>query len=88
MGSYRYPSEQFMGMLRSELDFMSVTAIIRLGLHEYLDALQLKMNQIDVSLLNDFVAQTASETPKSPEIPVESSSQTQSQSQSQSGSQR
>ena len=75
-------------MLRSELDFMSVTAIIRLGLHEYLDALQLKMNQIDVSLLNDFVAQTASETPKSPEIPVESSSQTQSQSQSQSGSQR
>lgn len=56
MGSYKYPSEQYMGLLRSELDFTSVDSIIRQGLHEYLDALQAKMNTIDRSISNDFVA--------------------------------
>jgi uncharacterized alpha-E superfamily protein len=56
MGSYKYPSEQYMGLLRSELDFKSVDSIIRQGLHEYLDALQVKMNTIDRSISNDFVA--------------------------------
>ena len=56
MGSYKYPSEQFMGLLRSELDFTSVGSIIRQGLHEYLDALQVKMNVIDSRVSEDFVA--------------------------------
>jgi uncharacterized alpha-E superfamily protein len=61
MGSYKYPSEQYMGLLRSELDFTSVDSIIRQGLHEYLDALQMKMNTIDSSVANDFVARAAHE---------------------------
>ena len=54
MGSYRYPSEQLMGLLRSELDFTSVDSIIRRGLHEYLDGLQIKMNSIDNSVCERF----------------------------------
>ena len=45
-----------MGLLRSELDFTPVDSIIQLGLHEYLDGLQVKMNQIDNSVLSDFMA--------------------------------
>src|SRR5262249_8956411 len=54
-GSFRYPSEQLMGRLRAELDYTSVETVIRGGLHEYLDGLQVKMNVIDRSLQSDFV---------------------------------
>jgi len=53
-GAFRYRSEQLMGRLRAELDFASVEAVIRSGLHEYLDGLQLKMNEIDQFLASDF----------------------------------
>ncbi|MEQ1884578.1 MAG: alpha-E domain-containing protein [Bryobacteraceae bacterium] len=62
MGSYKYPSEQLMGLLRSELDFTSVGSIIRQGLHEYLDALQVKMNLIDARVSEDFVARISSKS--------------------------
>ncbi len=54
IGAFRYRSEQLMGQLRAELDFTSVETVIRGGLHEYLDGLQLKMNDIDNSLRDDF----------------------------------
>jgi len=53
-GAFRYRSEQLMGRLRAELDFASVEAVIRSGLHEYLDGLQLKMTEIDQCLASDF----------------------------------
>ena len=53
-GAFRYRSEQLMGQLRAELDFASVESVIRGGLHEYLDGLQLKMNEIDQCLASDF----------------------------------
>jgi len=53
-GSYRNASERWMGLLRSELDFTSVDQIMRDGLHEYLDLLQVKMNNIGDLLQNDF----------------------------------
>ncbi len=56
MGSFGYSSERLMGLLRSEMDFASVDQILWGGLHEYLDALQLKMNAIDAAIQNDFVA--------------------------------
>ena len=61
-----------MGQLRAELDFTSVDTVIRSGLHEYLDRLQLKMNAIDNSLRDDFAVRMRA-----------SMTQTQSQSQSQ-----
>ncbi len=56
MGSFRYPSERLMGLLRAELDFTSVDRIISDGLHEYLDDLQVKMNAIGNNLHLDFFA--------------------------------
>jgi uncharacterized alpha-E superfamily protein len=47
-----------MGQLRAELDFTSVDTVIRSGLHEYLDRLQMKMNAIDNSLRDDFAVRT------------------------------
>ncbi len=58
-GTFRYRSEQLMGRLRSELEFASVGAIIGSGLHEYLDELQHKMNDIDATLRADFVVKDA-----------------------------
>jgi uncharacterized alpha-E superfamily protein len=54
MGSCHYPSERSMAPLRAELDYTSVENIINQGLHEYLDALQGRMNNIDKGLGRDF----------------------------------
>jgi uncharacterized alpha-E superfamily protein len=53
-GSFGYPSEQVMGLLRAELDFTPVDRILGGGLHEYLDSLQAKLNTVDNSILSDF----------------------------------
>jgi uncharacterized alpha-E superfamily protein len=55
-GGFQYRSEQGLGMLKAELDFASVERIIRNGLHEYLDGLQVKMNGIGDALVADFFA--------------------------------
>jgi uncharacterized alpha-E superfamily protein len=77
-GAFRYRSEQLMGQLRAELDFTSVETVILGGLHEYLDRLQLKMNEIDGSLRDDFAVRLPQAG-----APGHAGSQTQSQSQSQ-----
>ena len=59
VGAFRYRSEQLMGQLRAELDFTSVATVIRDGLHESLDRLQLKMNDIDSALRDDFAVRLA-----------------------------
>lgn len=61
-GLYQYSSEQLTAPLRAELGSASVDRIISRGLHEYLDALQLKMNAIDMSIQNDFVVQGQSQS--------------------------
>src|SRR5687767_10064616 len=80
IGAFRYRSEQLMGQLRAELDFTSVETVIRSGLHEYLDRLQLKMNGIDEGLRDDFAVRT---TPMPQSQSQSSTGQSQSQSQSQ-----
>ncbi len=56
MGAFTWPSERLTGLLRAELDFTSVDQILREGLHDYLDKLQVKMNAIDRGLSEDFFA--------------------------------
>ena len=46
--------EQRLGLLRSELDFARVETILTGGLHEFCDALQIKMNTIDECIRSDF----------------------------------
>jgi uncharacterized alpha-E superfamily protein len=54
-GVFRYTSERLMGLLRADLDFTPVSQILNSGLHGYLDALQIKINEIDNAILTDFV---------------------------------
>jgi uncharacterized alpha-E superfamily protein len=58
-GGFSCAAEQRMGLLRSELDFTQVDSILAGGLHEFFDALQLKMNTIDECIRGDFFAQQA-----------------------------
>jgi uncharacterized alpha-E superfamily protein len=57
VSNYSCPSEQRLGLLRSELDFTAVDAILAGGLHEFCDAVQTKMNTIDECISGDFFAQ-------------------------------
>ena len=65
VGAFRCRSEQLMGQLRAELDFTSVDTVIRGGLHEYLDSLQLKMNGVDTGLRDDFAVRVSAPAPGS-----------------------
>jgi len=58
-GAFSCATEQRMGLLRSELDFTHVESILAHGLHEFFDALQLKMNTIDEYVRSDFFGQKA-----------------------------
>jgi len=56
-GTFACSAEQRIGMLRSELDYAEVESILQSGLHEFFDALQLKMNTIDECIRGDFFSQ-------------------------------
>ncbi|HMC59914.1 MAG TPA: alpha-E domain-containing protein [Candidatus Solibacter sp.] len=53
-GAFSCATEQRLGQLRSELDFTNVDSILAQGLHEFFDALQIKMNTIDEFVRSDF----------------------------------
>ena len=56
-GTFSCPSEQRLGLLKSELDFGRIDATVAGGLHEFLDGLQVNMNRIDECVRGDFFAQ-------------------------------
>ena len=49
-------AEQRMGRLRNELAFMRTEEIISMGLHEFVDSLQTKMNKIGDAIFHTFIA--------------------------------
>ncbi len=55
-GIFRHPVERLFGELCSELAYARVEAIITSGLHEYLDRLQTKMNQVGNGIAETFFA--------------------------------
>lgn len=57
VGSYKNPAEKVLGQLCSELSYASVDEVINHGLHEYLDTLQMKMNQVGSQIHDTFFAQ-------------------------------
>jgi uncharacterized alpha-E superfamily protein len=81
------PPERLLGRLAAEYEFTSVDEILEAGLHEHLDGLQLKLNDIGASIFQTFFArrqESAVELPLEPETPIAPAAQSQSQSQSQS----
>jgi uncharacterized alpha-E superfamily protein len=55
-GMFRHPVERLLGELCSELAYARIEAIIAGGLHEYLDRLQNKMNQVGSGVAETFFA--------------------------------
>jgi len=53
-GTFRNQAERCAGQLRSELDYADVPTIIRHGLHEYLDSLQIRLNQLGDAIHTSF----------------------------------
>ena len=81
-GNFSNRVEQLTGRLRSELDFTSVDEIVAGGLHEFIDSLQTKLNDIGAATTDCFFTQRdATSTEQS--TPVESHSQSQAHAQNQ-----
>lgn len=55
-GTFRNPAEQHLGQLRAELAYIGVQQILHQGLHEFLDALQTKLNLIGDGIFETFFA--------------------------------
>lgn len=59
-GSFRNRAEQHLGRLRAELDYTHVNDIVRLGLHEFIDDFQAKLNLVGETISETFfVAESA-----------------------------
>ena len=56
LGSFRNPSEKLLGQLCSDLAFTQVDEIEDEGLHEYLDGLETKINQVGSGIYDTFFA--------------------------------
>lgn len=56
VGTFWNPAEKRMGQLRSELAFATVEDIMGSGLHEFLDSLQSKLNDVGAAVFRTFVA--------------------------------
>ncbi|NJN31684.1 MAG: alpha-E domain-containing protein [Synechococcales cyanobacterium RM1_1_8] len=56
LGNCQLNSERTLGRLRASLEYSTLEDIMGQGLHEFLDDLQNKLNQIDSAVHQDFVA--------------------------------
>lgn len=56
IGNWRIPVERTMGRLRADLDYVTIEEIFETGLHEYLEGLQSRMNEVDSKIFETFFA--------------------------------
>jgi uncharacterized alpha-E superfamily protein len=56
VGTWQNPAEKALGKLRAELEFITIEEIIDRGLHEFLDRVQTKLNDVGVKIHETFVA--------------------------------
>jgi uncharacterized alpha-E superfamily protein len=56
LGTWQNPAERALGKLRSELEFITIEEIVNLGLHQFLDDVQTKLNQVGGEIFETFVA--------------------------------
>ncbi len=70
VGTFMSEAEQYLGRLRSELDFTSIKEIISQGLHEYLDRFQTKLNIVGGKIFETFfdLSQGPTNMDKTPEL--------------------
>jgi uncharacterized alpha-E superfamily protein len=65
-GTFKHPPEKLLGQLCSDLSFADVDSIIAYGLHEYLDELQNKMNDLGAGISETFFAFKTRQSSKKP----------------------
>jgi uncharacterized alpha-E superfamily protein len=66
LGTFRHLPEKLIGQLCSELSFTTVDEIMQRGLHEYLDDLQTRMNQVSGGIFEAFFALKSPQSAKKP----------------------
>jgi uncharacterized alpha-E superfamily protein len=54
LGHFGNEAERLSGMLRSSLDFTTVSSIFEIGLHQYLNETQLRLNEVSNALANTY----------------------------------
>ena len=54
-GAFRNSAEQRLGRLRSDLEFARIDEVIGAGLHEFLDNVQLRINQVGDAIFDTFI---------------------------------
>ena len=64
-GTFWNSAEKHLGQLRSELAYQTVEEIISIGLHEFLDSLQVKLNQVEDAIHETFFSLSANGTRRS-----------------------
>ncbi|QDT64920.1 alpha-E domain-containing protein [Calycomorphotria hydatis] len=74
IGAFSNRAEQALGKLRSELDYTSIDDVFALGMHEFIDVLQLRINDIGQAVHQCFFAL---EPDTSEEAPVLTQTQSQ-----------
>lgn len=55
-GSFQNPAEQLLGRLTARLNYAAIGEIVAGGLHEFLDRLQARLNEIGQAIFDTFVA--------------------------------
>ena len=64
METFRNPAERLLGQLSSDLAYAQVEELLKTGLHEYLDDLQTRMNQVSQGISDTFFARRMPESGK------------------------
>jgi uncharacterized alpha-E superfamily protein len=59
-GNFNNPPEQLLGRLRGELDYLHIDEVMNTGLHEFIDDLQTRLNQIGEAISDCFFAVASS----------------------------
>jgi len=76
--TFRTPAEQQLGRLRAELDYANIQEIFAGGLHEFIDAFQVKLNRVGEAISATFFADPWQETaPLATNRPAQEQSQSQ-----------
>jgi uncharacterized alpha-E superfamily protein len=61
-GSYSTSAERQLGMLQAEIEYADIAEIMEVGLHEYIDNFQLKLNGVGEAVASSFFATQRPET--------------------------
>jgi uncharacterized alpha-E superfamily protein len=56
VGTWRTPVERVMGRLRADLDYLTIEDVFQDGLHEFVDKLQSRMNEVGKQIFETFFA--------------------------------